>query len=177
MCGAAFCGKMVADGLRWQPFFPQKAAPHTSLSHYNTKYQITRNSRIMKYTYMYSLYYNSTWTINISSHNVKFSAQENVYLLGHIWFLLGYADLIPYHFNTLVIVHGKKRWINSRHISLMNLQQITRRILASWLSDIHMQTFLKIKILVDKIWQGPLHMSKLCYTHWTWSKCNQKNCI
>ena len=26
--------------------FPHKAAPHTSLSHYNAKYQITRNSRI-----------------------------------------------------------------------------------------------------------------------------------
>ena len=26
--------------------FPQRAAPHTSLWHYNVKYQITRNSRI-----------------------------------------------------------------------------------------------------------------------------------
>ena len=26
---------------------PQKAAPHISLSHYNAKYQITRNSRIV----------------------------------------------------------------------------------------------------------------------------------
>ena len=42
-----FVGKMAADGLRWRPFLPHKAVPHTSLSHYNTKYQITRNIRIM----------------------------------------------------------------------------------------------------------------------------------
>ena len=35
---------------KWPPtkaILPQKAAPQTSLSHYNTKYQITRNSRII----------------------------------------------------------------------------------------------------------------------------------
>ena len=37
-----FVGKMAANEGHWPPFFPQKAAPHTSLSHYNTKYQITR---------------------------------------------------------------------------------------------------------------------------------------
>ena len=54
-----FAGKMAANGLRW-PFFPHKAAPHTSLSHYNAKYQITRNSRITK----------KIW--EGSSHNVYF---------------------------------------------------------------------------------------------------------
>ena len=37
------------NGRRWPSLvaiFPQKAVPHTSLSHYNVKYQITRNSRI-----------------------------------------------------------------------------------------------------------------------------------
>ena len=37
------------NGGRWPSLaaiFPQKSAPHTSLSHYNAKYQITRNSRI-----------------------------------------------------------------------------------------------------------------------------------
>ena len=37
------------NGRRWPSLaaiFPQKVAPHTSLSHYLPKYQITRNSRI-----------------------------------------------------------------------------------------------------------------------------------
>ena len=40
------------NGSRWPSLaaiFPQKATPHTSLSHYNAKYQITRNSRIEMY--------------------------------------------------------------------------------------------------------------------------------
>ena len=46
MCGAAF---LWADGRQRRPsvaICPQKAAMHTSLSHYNAKYQITRHSRI-----------------------------------------------------------------------------------------------------------------------------------
>ena len=45
------------NGGQWRPsaaIFPQKAAPHTSLSHYNTKYQITRNSRINEVKWRWS---------------------------------------------------------------------------------------------------------------------------
>ena len=42
--------------------FPQKEAPHTSLSHYNAKYQITRNSRILsvwpRTSWLFSRYFN-----------------------------------------------------------------------------------------------------------------------
>ena len=40
---------LLKNGGRWPSLaaiFPQKAAPHTSLPHYNAKYQITQNSRI-----------------------------------------------------------------------------------------------------------------------------------
>ena len=43
---AALCGKNGRQRRPSAAIFPQKAAPHTSLSHYNAKYQITRNSRI-----------------------------------------------------------------------------------------------------------------------------------
>ena len=46
---SSLCAKLLF-GVKWRPtkvILPQKTAPHTSLSHYNTTYQITRNSRIV----------------------------------------------------------------------------------------------------------------------------------
>ena len=45
MCAELLLRKNGGQWPSLAAIFPQKAAPHTSLSHYNAKYQITRNSQ------------------------------------------------------------------------------------------------------------------------------------
>ena len=69
--------------------FPQKAAPHTSLSHYNTKYQISRNSRILNQISFHI--YISLLFSHVQYRSITFSLPYRFDLVapsGKIWFCL-----------------------------------------------------------------------------------------